>query len=336
MSMSTETPLPDTGTMPSLGTVPVVHPVHAVKNAKPCEGGTASNLPDSMVQASESCECVVCRAARATQPDSLVFALGTIGYDLVSEARRDSVQQHMEAKASPTDPTAMLEYLRQYPSEAASILWTLSVDQTPLYIILPNGPFAGEVYSRLREFLTEQLSEDIERVSIPGRLVGQARLFNGQMLPVITPELRGMYSWTTEALVEGTAGSPAEGSTTAAQRTTNAAKRAMVRGFLERIYHELRNLGVSSQDRAINYVATNPFHTQSVYEAAIAESMELDTIEVARSQICRPDSDCWDVKVYFFYPDRQVQSVRKVHRFTVDVSDVVPVMIGPVRSWYVR
>jgi len=26
----------------------------------------------------------------------------------------------------------------------------------------------------------------------------------------------------------------------------------------------------------------------------------------------------------------------KVYRFTVDVSDVVPVTVGPVRSWFVR
>jgi hypothetical protein len=64
--------------------------------------------------------------------------------------------------------------------------------------------------------------------------------------------------------------------------------------------------------------------------------MELDAIEVERSPICRLDSDCWDVKIHFFYPERQVQTVRKVYRFTVDVSDLVPVTVGPMRSWYVR
>jgi hypothetical protein len=42
------------------------------------------------------------------------------------------------------------------------------------------------------------------------------------------------------------------------------------------------------------------------------------------------------VKLLFFFPQRQVKAVRKVHRFTVDVSDVVPVMVGPVRWWFVR
>jgi hypothetical protein len=31
-----------------------------------------------------------------------------------------------------------------------------------------------------------------------------------------------------------------------------------------------------------------------------------------------------------------VQTVRKVYRFTVDVSDTVPVTVGPLRSWFTR
>ena len=64
--------------------------------------------------------------------------------------------------------------------------------------------------------------------------------------------------------------------------------------------------------------------------------MDLESIEVEHSPVCRPGSDCWDVKLHFFFPARQVQTVRKVYRFTVDVSDVVPVTVGPVRSWFVR
>jgi hypothetical protein len=86
----------------------------------------------------------------------------------------------------------------------------------------------------------------------------------------------------------------------------------------------------------LNFAATNAFNAQKVFETAMREEMDLDTIEVERSPICRLDSDCWDVKLLFFFPQRQVQTVRKAHRFTVDVSDVVPVMVGPVRSWFVR
>jgi hypothetical protein len=91
-------------------------------------------------------------------------------------------------------------------------------------------------------------------------------------------------------------------------------------------------------DRAVNFAATNAYSVAKAFEAALKEKerVELDSINVVRSPICRPTSDCWDVELYFFFPDRPVQTVRKVHRFTVDVSDVVPVTIGPMRSWFTR
>ena len=73
-----------------------------------------------------------------------------------------------------------------------------------------------------------------------------------------------------------------------------------------------------------------------VFEDVIKEGMDLDTIAVERSPLCRPDSDCWDVKLTFFNPSKVFEQARKVYRFTVDVSDVVPVMVGPVRTWFVR
>ncbi len=61
-----------------------------------------------------------------------------------------------------------------------------------------------------------------------------------------------------------------------------------------------------------------------------------DRVDVVPSPLGRPGSECWDVEVYFFYPERQVQTVRKVYRFTVDVSDTVPVTVGAMRSWFTR
>jgi cyanobactin maturation PatA/PatG family protease len=164
-------------------------------------------------------------------------------------------------------------------------------------------------------------------------MAGRATLFSGQVVPVIVPELRGMYSWNTQALVQAVVGNaPTDG----AGREQHEKRAHGVRNFLQRVYHDLRNLGVSPQDRAINFAATNAFEIDRIYEAAINEEMELDTIHVSPSPISRPGSDCWDVQVYFFYPQRQVQTVRKVYRFTVDVSDVVPVTVGPTRSWFTR
>ena len=111
-----------------------------------------------------------------------------------------------------------------------------------------------------------------------------------------------------------------------------------MRNFLDRVYHELRNLGIIPQERALNFAATNAFEIEKVFESALKdpERTELESIHVSRSPVCRPTSDCWDVELYFFFPERQVQTVRKVYRFTVDVSDVVPVTIGAMRSWFTR
>jgi hypothetical protein len=35
----------------------------------------------------------------------------------------------------------------------------------------------------------------------------------------------------------------------------------------------------------------------------------------------------------FFNPSRRLEQARRVYRFTVDVSDVIPVTVGKVRHW---
>jgi cyanobactin maturation PatA/PatG family protease len=229
-----------------------------------------------------------------------------------------------------------LAYLENNPWDAAAILWTLSLDATPIYAIQPQGPFASDVYQRLRQFLREQLREGVERVSIPGIIVGSVRLMSGQAVPVVQPAIRGMYSWTTTALSEAILGSPPPESPEEREREAYAQRAQAVNNFLERVYYELRNLGMTPQERAINFAATNAFNVEKVIEAAIREEMDLDIIEVERSPLCRPDSDCWDVKLTFFNPGKVFEQAKKVYRFTVDVSDVVPVTVGRVRSWFVR
>ncbi len=305
---------------------------------------------EAVVAASEravgasSCGCGCKGGASAPQ---LVFALGQLGFDFGTQARRDSILQHM-AEPSGGDPAKLLAYLQNNPWDAASILWTLHLDATPIYVIRGAGPFAAHVYARLQQFLREQITEGVERVSVPGWIVGQAQLLSGQMVPVIRPELRGMYSWSTAALIEAACGADGGGA-----RGTGAAKRRVgaragkgapiadhapeaVASFLERVYFALRNLGVRPQDRALNYAAANAFQAAGVCLEAVKQQMQLDTIEVEPSAICRPGSECWDVVATFFNPAKVLEQARRVYRFTVDVSDVVPVMAGEVRSWSVR
>jgi cyanobactin maturation PatA/PatG family protease len=176
--------------------------------------------------------------------------------------------------------------------------------------------------------MKEQVSGRIERLSVPAAVIGRARLASGQSVPMLWPDLRGMYSWSAAALARALSRPQGRGK--------EAAPAEGLEGFLERIYHGLRNLGLSSPDRAVNYAATNALNAAQVFTAAAKDRMQLDDIAVERSPLCRPESDCWDVNLIFFDPEHQMQRARKVYRFTVDVSDICPVMVGPVRSWSIR
>ena len=67
--------------------------------------------------------------------------------------------------------------------------------------------------------------------------------------------------------------------------------------FLIRVYDELRNLGMTPEERTLNFAATNAFKVATAFDDALARKMELFGIDVSKSPICRPDTDCWDVKL---------------------------------------
>jgi cyanobactin maturation PatA/PatG family protease len=277
-----------------------------------------------------------CTCGASAASFQLVFAIGTLGISFVSEQRRDSIAQHMAGPANPRpnphDPTQLLAYLNSDPWEAAAVLWTLSLDGTTVYAVQPYGPFAAETYQRLRQFLGEQLTEGVERVSIPGFIAGRISLMTGQIVPVIAPELRCMYSWSTATLTKAITGEAPSPSAEEQDRGGYTPKQDAVASFLERVY-ELRDLGTTSRGRAINFAATNALTVAGIFASALNDGMQLATIDVDPSPIARPSTDCWDVKLIFFDPERQLQRARKVYRYTIDVSDVCPVMLGRVRSW---
>lgn len=262
-------------------------------------------------------------ASESTAPTGVVFALGTIGFEYGSEARRDSFVQ--AGLARPDDAASLLAYLEANPWAANSITWTLNQNDTPIYQIIAGGPFADAGYVRLRQCLKDQITDGVERVSIPGYLAGERTLKSGQTVSVVVPELRGVFNWSTGALVTAHAGAGDE---------ADATKVAEVQNFLERVYYELRNMGHSAPDRALNYAATNAFNANSVFTTALAKGMRLDAIAVEASPLCRPGSECFDVRLTFFDPSRRLEQAKEVYRFTVDVSDVVPVTVGAVRHWH--
>ncbi|MEM8638244.1 MAG: PatA/PatG family cyanobactin maturation protease [Cyanobacteria bacterium P01_G01_bin.54] len=277
-------------------------------------------------------------------PSKLVYALGTLGYDFGSEARRDTFKQLMPpfdlgegvmVPANPYDARQMVDYLASDISEARSLIWTLNIELTPVYAIDPKGPFAREAYLALHELLSGQIqpeSDDdyIERVSIPGVLTERTvKLFSGQVVPVIEPQsTRGLYGWKINSLVNAALEQVQAAEGTADQE----AMRRTLGSFLSRVYYDLRNLGTTSQDRALNFSVTNAFQAASTFSQAVAQGMELDSITVEKSPFCRMDSDCWDVKLKFFDPENS-RRAKKIFRFTIDVSDLIPVTLGEVKSW---
>lgn len=274
---------------------------------------------------------------------SLVYALGTLGYDFGSEARRDAFIQSMEGDwPNPDDPVQLLTCLERNPEYAESFIWTLEIEGTPVYAIRPIGGFASITYKQLSKFLKEQQTERVERVSIPGIIAGKVKLLSGQVVPVIIPELRGMCSWSTDALVRevvlAVIGSAPEDTNEKELKVHSEMKAQVeesVRNFSERVYYELMNLGRTSPERAMNFAGTNAYQSASVFWQAASDKLMLDNIETERSPVCRPGSDCWDVKLTFFDPANRLTVARKVYRFAVDVSDVVPVTVGKIRSWSV-
>ena len=274
---------------------------------------------------------------------NIVYVIGTLGYDFGTEARRDSFKQLMPAvtigntqiPANPYDARQMVDYLANNLSEAKSLIWTLNMELTPIYAIEAVGSFAREVYEALQELLAGEVeAEDaeryIERVSIPGKLTGRTvKLFSGQVVPVIEPvSPRGIYGWRVNTLV----GSALEAVRGEQAEADDEQMRRSLSSFLNRVYYDLRNLGQTSQDRALNFAATNAFQAAQTFSTAVAAGMELDSIAVTKSPFCRMDSDCWDVQLKFFDPENN-RRAKKVFRFTIDVSDFIPVTVGKVRSW---
>lgn len=281
--------------------------------------------------------CATCGdpAAGSAEQAQLVYAIGGAGYDLKSFARRDSLSQHM-GDSTPDAPDQLLDYLDANPWECESVEWTMTLGETPVYALRPEGAYAREGYDRLRQGVREYMGGQVERISVAGVIVGETQLLNGQVVPVVRPEPRCSYTWTTNALVQAVAGDSPASSASQEQRSIYDARVESVGNFLERAYEDFRNLGITPAERALNFAATNAMNVADVFATALQRDTQLDTVSVERSPICPPDSDCWDVNLTFFNPSHQFEQARQVYKFTVNVIDVCPVMVGRIRTWAVR
>jgi cyanobactin maturation PatA/PatG family protease len=275
--------------------------------------------------AAGQCTC----GGAATKPQ-LVYAIGRLGVSFISQARRDAIWRTVNGKydgdLKPISDTALKDLFRRQPFQAQSVVWTLSRTEVPMYAIVPTGAFSAETY----KWLVDEWSDaDVEFVSMPGLLAGQATLYDGFAVDVVVPDLRGMYSWQTKKYVKAIKDARKKAN---AKLSDDKIEREMNR-FLGKIYFSIRNRGLTPEERALNAAATNAFNfSPSIVEAG-EEGLTLRDVAVEKSPLNRPGSDYYDVLLTFFDPnDRQGRAPLRV-RFTIDVSDTVPVMIGEPVSW---
>jgi cyanobactin maturation PatA/PatG family protease len=284
----------------------------------------------------------------STAHSGLVYALGSLSYDFGSEIGKQEFEQYMAREAGqrprgpdrplPSDARQLIEYLERNPTEKDCLIWTLVIDGTPVYGLVPQGPYDATIYEVLVQLLAGQtLARDhadfVERISVPGRRTGDMiRLHSNAELPILNvTDVRGIYGWKINALVSDAVNRTYGTESTPAGISLHHA----LTNFLNRVYFELHNLGQMSRDRAMNFAATNIFQATSVFAQAIDGGRVLDTIVVHKSPICRLHSDCWDLSLTFFDPDNRKRAAQLFH-FTIDVSDVMPVTVGDVKSWTQR
>lgn len=258
--------------------------------------------------------------------------------------------------------------------DAKDLIWVLTQDESPIYAIKPPCAYTEDSYYELMHFFMEhegyaddhQMLPDgeknrgpgnlwyhpsldtvegkepgvardkdgrvvrlIDRVAIPGRISGSVRLLNGMVLPVINPNMRGTRSWKLSTLIKLRL--------QLTDKEEDKEELQRLETFLQRFFEEARNTGISGEDRARNFAATIALQLVPIRfrKGSSKEGWELDSVPVSPSPTCRVDSECYDVDVTFFNPGNVLEA-KEVWRYTVDVSDEVPVLLGDPRTFRTR
>jgi cyanobactin maturation PatA/PatG family protease len=309
-----------------------MEPARADVEVRPASNGLAAR---GLVPADCGCGCGgaggECTCGGAGKKPQLVYAIGRLGVSFVSQARRDSIWRLVnggkEGDLKPISDASLQELFRKEPFQAQSVVWTLSRTEVPMYAIVPTGAFASEAYRWLVE---EWADKDVEFISLPGVLAGQVALYDGQIVDAVVPDRRGMFSWDTDNYVKALRTTLKR---VKADMSDDQVEREM-RRFFGKIQFSIRNRGLSPEERAINAAATNAFNISSIIAEAGEEGLSLRDVGVERSPLNRPGSEYFDVLLTFFDPRATGERAPLRARFTIDVSDTVPVVIGDPVTWY--
>ncbi len=166
--------------------------------------------------------------------------------------------------------------------------------------------------------------------AIAGEVTGRVQLSSGDVVEVINPELRGMSSWDTLNLYQ----------IFIHQVKDPVAATVAFARVVSRLYEVVRNDGKAPEHRALNWAATDLIANLGPYLTDPAQilagmlggldNMAVDTITVYPAS-CRRTGMEYDVETSFY---SFADALRGLILFTetVDVSDIVPVTLGSIRT----
>lgn len=276
-----------------------------------------------------------------------VYAIGKISYDFGTEANRDAFTQAMEsalsaderggsdARVSVLNIKQMVAYLEKNPTEAHSLVWTLNIDSVPCYALAAIDPHALETYALLIGILKNQIlkpdhPDHILRVSLPGYVSGKTRrLYSGQQTPLLYCQPYGVYAWAINGII-----AQLSSDTNGGQHPVLSSPDLHNFNLLAKLQYQYINTGQTAEERALNFGITLGVQTLATMIARDKRctSPGLAGITVQKSVVSRINSDCWIVQLSLF--DTVNNNVAMtVYRAMVDVSELVPVMVGEFVTW---
>ncbi|MER7708599.1 hypothetical protein ABTX81_37680 [Kitasatospora sp. NPDC097605] len=229
-----------------------------------------------------------------------VHAVGRIGVDFRSEARRDGFRRRLAAEAAPGGPPPdpgdvrqLYDHLVRSPWASSALTWTLSVGSTPVYALeaepavamdwagpLPDPGPAGSDEERLALLRRIAAAPPVHPVH---RALREALL--GQSLPAgdpgrigrltvpgrLTERTARLFSGEIVPVVQvGTLGLACWAETPLLAAAVDAVDprpddhgrvAGHVRALLDKVYFQFRNAGLSAAERALNHAATESFLT---------------------------------------------------------------------------
>jgi hypothetical protein len=227
----------------------------------------------------------------------------------------------------------LLHFLNREPGGLEAIIWTLNQNSLPVYILTPAPAFARDAYQKFLGLFLAQLDEGVELVAVPGIMAGKGRLLSGASIPVVTADLAGIETFSTDEMALKVLGpQPRE---PGLEQTVYDQKMAMINHFLDMAFYNLQNPGTTPQDRALNFAATNAFRLKEAFETAHGQRLVLQDIETRQRQ-SPPDRDWWEVRLTYCKGESAARSeeAARVFIFTVDVATERPVVVGKITMQY--